>query len=51
MIEATEEADGSVAVCFDGKWYRSVEDMIPKAEVDGVPVTALPNKLFKFEVI
>lgn len=51
MIEATEEADGSVAVCFDGKWYRSVEDMIPKAQVDGAAVTALPQKLFKFEVI
>ncbi len=51
MIEATEEADGSVAVCFDGKWYRSVEDMIPKAEVDGVAVTALPQKQFIFEVI
>ncbi|MBR3419908.1 MAG: sel1 repeat family protein [Oscillospiraceae bacterium] len=51
IIEAVEEADGSVAVCFDGKWYRSVEDMIPQAEVDGVAVTALPQKLFKFEVV
>ena len=51
MIEATEEDDGSVAVCFDGKWYRSVDDMIPKAEVDGVAVTALPQKQFIFEVI
>ena len=50
-IEATEEADGSVAVCFDGKWYRSAEDMIPKAEIDGAAVTALPQKLFRFEVI
>lgn len=51
IIEAAQEADGTVAVCFNGKWYRSVEDMIPQAEIGGEAVSALPKKLLKFEVI
>ena len=27
-IESSREPDGSVAVCFQGKWYRSVNDML-----------------------
>ena len=50
-IEAVSETDGSVAVCFDGKWYRSVEEMIPKAEAENAAVSALPRKLLKFEVL
>lgn len=50
-IEATEEPDGSVAVCFNGKWFRSVEDMMMKAEINGEPLSVNEWQVRNVEVI
>jgi hypothetical protein len=50
-IEATEESDGTVAVCFNGKWYRSVEDMMMKAEIGGELLSLISWDIDKIEVV
>lgn len=50
IIESTKEADGTIAICYDGKWYRNVTDMLMKAEIDGVRLTLISWKLRLFEV-
>lgn len=34
-IESSEEEDGTIAVCFDEKWYHSVNDMMMDAKING----------------
>ena len=39
-----------IAVCFDGKWFRTVDDFFAKAEINGELLTALYEELYDFEV-
>ena len=48
--ESETQEDGSVAVCFDGKWFRTVDDFFAKAEINGELLTALYEELYDFEV-
>lgn len=50
-IEAAEESDGTVAVCFNGKWYRSVEDMMMKAEIGGELLSLISWDIDRIEVV
>lgn len=43
--------DGQIAVRFDKKWYRTVDDFFKKAEIDGELLTTLYEELFDFEII
>lgn len=47
--EAAEE-EGGIAVCYDGKWFRTVDDFFGKAELDGELLTARYAELYDFEV-
>jgi len=38
-IESSEEEDGTIAVCFDGKLYRTINDMMMNAKINGKLVT------------
>ncbi|MBO4894873.1 MAG: sel1 repeat family protein [Clostridia bacterium] len=48
--ESEAQEDGSVAVCFDGRWFRTVDDFFAKAEINGELLTALYEELYDFEV-
>ena len=50
-IESSDEEDGTVAVCLDGKWYRSVNDMMMNAKIDGVLISQDPWSVEDIEVI
>ena len=50
-IASSKEDDGSVAVCFAGKWYRSIGDMLMQAKLDGYKITLSPWRLKNFKVI
>lgn len=50
-IIAEKEPDGTVAVCFADKWYRSFEDMLRHAELDGGFLTLSSGKFKNFKVI
>ncbi|MBR3419907.1 MAG: sel1 repeat family protein [Oscillospiraceae bacterium] len=50
-IESSREEDGSIAVCFNGKWYRSIGDMLMQAELDGYHITLSPWKMKDFTII
>ena len=39
IIESSEEEDGTIAVCFDGKWYHTINDMMMNAKINGELVT------------
>ena len=49
-VEAVQESE-TVAVKFDGKWFKTVDDFFKKAELDGVRLPALYYKLYGFEVM
>ena len=49
-IEAVEE-NGEVVIRFDDKWYRTVDDLFQKAEIDGELLTTLYEELYDFEVV
>ena len=38
-IESSEEEDGTIAVCFDGKWYHTINDMMMNAKINGELIT------------
>ena len=44
------EADGEIAVCFNGKWFSNREDFFAKAELDGMLLTAIRCELYGFRV-
>ena len=50
-IESSKEEDGSIAVCFNGKWYRSIGDMLMQAELDGYHITLSPWKMKNFTIV
>ena len=43
--------DELIAVRFDRKWYRTVDDFFKKAEIDGELLTTLYEELFDFEIV
>lgn len=47
--EASEEEDG-IAVRFDDKWYRNVDDFFAKAKLNGESLTMRYEELYGFEV-
>ncbi len=49
-VEAVDEG-GEVAINFDGKWYRNVDDFFGKAEIDGERLVTLAYELCDFEAI
>ncbi len=50
IVEAVEE-DGEVVINFDGKWYRTADDMFMKAEIEGDRLVTLGYAVHDFEVI
>lgn len=50
-IESSEEEGGSVAVCLDGKWYRSVNDMMMNANTDGALISQDPWSVEDIRII
>ncbi len=49
-IESVREDDGSVSVCYNGKWYHSFTDALMKTKIDGHAVTLDAWKMKGFEV-
>lgn len=47
-VSSERQDDGSMAVCFDGKWFRTIPDFFMKAEVDGVPLVCRYEELSGF---
>ncbi len=50
IAEAVEE-DGEVIINFDGKWYRTIDDLFMKAEIEGDRLVTLGYAVHDFEVI
>ncbi len=48
-LESLEE-DGSCVICFEGQWYRNVDDFFSKAKLHGRLLTALYDELYDWEV-
>ncbi len=48
-LESVDE-EGEIAVCFEGKWYRSRDDFFAQASVKGEKLTAMYDRLSGFEV-
>lgn len=51
MIESVAEEDGTVSVCFNGKWYRTFKDLISKEKMDDSLITLCTWKYKDFEVL
>ena len=46
-VESVKEHD-SVTVFFEGRWYRSADDFIKRAVLDGIPLYRIQNELTGF---
>ena len=49
-VESVKEPDG-IAVNYDGKWFRTIDDFFRGAELNGERLPALYYKLYGFEVM
>lgn len=49
-VEAVEE-DGAIAIRFDDRWFRTIDDLFQKAELDGELLTTRYEELYDFEAI
>lgn len=49
IVEAVEE-DGEVVISFNGKWYRTIDDFLKKAEIYGERLVSAALELYGFEV-
>lgn len=49
-VEAVKE-EGGISICFDGKWFKTIDDFFRKAELDGELLPALYYRLYGFEVM
>ena len=49
-IKAEEEEDGSIAICFNGKWFRTVDDFFAKACIGNDRLTAIYDDLYDFGI-
>ncbi|WP_294412867.1 tetratricopeptide repeat protein [uncultured Ruminococcus sp.] len=50
-IESSEEEDGTIAVCFDGKWYHNINEMMMNARINGELISQDPWSVEDIEVI
>ena len=50
VVEALEE-DGEVNICFNGKWFRSVDDFFRTADLLGERLIRIADKLEDFEIL
>ena len=50
IAEAVKE-EGGIAVSFDGKWFRTIDDFFRSAELNGERLPALYYRLYGFEVM
>ena len=49
-IESVREDDGSVSVCYNGRWYHTFTDALMKTKIDGHAVTLDAWRMKNFEV-
>lgn len=42
QVVSEQDGDG-MAVCLDGKWFRSIDDFMQEATIDGVPIPDVYN--------
>lgn len=49
-VESSMENNECV-ICFDGKWFRNIDDFFQKACIGGDKLTAVADDLYDFEVI
>ena len=50
IVEAVDE-NGEIVIDFDGKWYRTTDDLFGKAEIAGDRLVTLGYSVHDFEVI
>ena len=50
IVEAVVE-NGEIVIDFDGKWYRTTDDLFGKAEIAGDRLVTLGYSVHDFEVI
>lgn len=43
--------DGECVICFDGKWFRTVDDFFAKAKIKGKLLTSIYQDLYGWEVL
>lgn len=51
IIESVNEQDGSVSICFDGKWFRTFNDLLTKSDLNGELITIVTEKMKDFKII
>ena len=52
MHNIKSEAEGNEChICFDGTWYRTIDDFFAKAMIDNQKLTNLNEELYDFEVV
>ncbi len=49
-VESVKE-EGGLAIRFDDRWYRDIDDFFKKAELDGEYITSRYDELYDFEVV
>ena len=51
QIYKVPEEDGSLAICLDGKWFRTIDDFFQKGQIGGDRLPVLYYEMEGFEVI
>lgn len=51
IIESSVEDDGTIAVCFLGKWYRSIDDLLMQAKLNDQNITLIAWRFKDFKII
>lgn len=51
IIESSREPDDSIAVCYEGKWFRNIGEMLMNAEIEGHLLTLSAWKCKNFEIV
>ena len=49
-IESVED-DDDMGICFNGKWYKGVDEFFAKAVIDDKKLTSIYDELYRFEII
>ena len=47
----SEKEEAGMAVCFDGKWFRQIDDFIKYGEIDGTPIAQIYGDLYDFDAV
>lgn len=48
-VEAAKE-EGTLVICYDGSWFRTIDDFFQRAELEGELLTTRYEELYDFEV-